>query len=152
MRADRLLPRFSCLTLPRPGPTGLIEINTPDDRSPVLMTGNHLHTQEVITSILSTTRSSFFLLLVDTRGDTVDMAVILRSLTADVIGEAINGSGILERTSHQKIIVPGLAWAILGDLKAAMGLDFVLGPICGGELPLFFGDKWLPPLSREHVR
>lgn len=143
--ADNLLPKFPCLTAPRPGPTGLVEINTPDDNSPILISGNNIHTQDVITSILGTTRSPFFLLFADTKGDTVDMAVIYKTLTAEQIRKDIQASGVLDRTSHQKIIIPGLAEAVGEELNQLTGLNVIVGPICAAELPLFLPDRWFAP-------
>jgi CO dehydrogenase/acetyl-CoA synthase gamma subunit (corrinoid Fe-S protein) len=73
------------------------------------------------------------------------MAVILKSLNVDGIMDAIKGAGLLERTSHFEIVMPGLAEATCRALRGSTGLDFVLGPVCACELPLFFGEKWLPP-------
>lgn len=144
--ADKILPEFPCLTLPRPGPTGLVEINGPDDTAPILISGNNVHTQDVITSILGTTRSPFFLLFADTKGDTVDMAVILKSLTVEGIRRDVVMSGILERTAHQELVIPGLASGIREDLRESTGCRVTVGPICVAELPLFFGERWLPPV------
>lgn len=145
--ADNLLPEFPCLTMPRPGPTGLMEINTTGDDSPILISGNNVHTQEVITSILGTTKSAFFLLFADTRGDTVDMALILGSLTAEVVSKEVIKSGVLTRTAHQEIVIPGLAASIGDELRESTGWKVTVGPICAGELPLFFGKQWLPPAT-----
>lgn len=147
LNADNLLPKFSCLTVPRPGPSGLVEINTPGKDAPILISGNNIHTQDVITSILGTTKSPFFLILADTKGDTVDMAVIYNSLTVEVISKEILKSGVLEMAPHQKIIIPGLASAMCDELNQSTGWEVKVGPICAGELPLFFGDRWTPPIA-----
>jgi acetyl-CoA decarbonylase/synthase complex subunit gamma len=125
----------------------LMEINTPDDVSPILISGNNTHTQDVMLSVLGTTRSPFFLLCLDTRGDTVDMAVILQSLTAEIISTAVVKSGVLERTVHQEIVIPGLAWAVHEPLRESTGWKVTVGPICAGELPLFLADRWLRPVG-----
>lgn len=143
--ADNLLPKFPCLTVPRPGPTGLVEINTPGEDTSILVSGNNIHTQDVITSILGTTKSPFLLLFADTKGDTVDMAVIYKSLTVEVINKEVLKSGVLERAPHQEIIIPGLASAMCDELRQSTGWKITVGPICAGELPLFFGDRWSPP-------
>lgn len=144
LQADRLLPQFPCLTTPRPGPVGLVEINTPGPNSPVLISGNNVHTQDILAAVLGTTRSPFFVLFVDTRGDTVDMAVILNHLTPAGITAAILKSGILERLVHVEIVIPGLASALSHEVAAAVGRQITVGPVCAGELPLFFGARWLP--------
>jgi CO dehydrogenase/acetyl-CoA synthase gamma subunit (corrinoid Fe-S protein) len=143
LNADNLLPRFPCVTAPRPGPTGLVEINTPDDDSPILISGNNIHTQDVITSILGTTRSPFFLVFADTKGDTVDMAVIYKTLTAEQIRKDVQASRVLDGTRRQEIIIPGLAGTVGDKLKQSTGWNVIVGPICVGELPLFLADRWL---------
>ncbi|MGD9022854.1 MAG: (Fe-S)-binding protein [Deltaproteobacteria bacterium] len=143
--ADHLLPKFPCLDVPRPGPTGLTEINSPDDASPILISGNNVHTQDVLTTILGTTKSPFYLLCTDTRGDTVDMAVILKSLTVETISAVLIQSGIFERTAQEEITIPGLASGMADALRQKMGWKVTVGPVCAAELPLFFGEKWLPP-------
>jgi len=121
-----------------------VEINTPGEDTPILISGNNIHTQDVITSILGTTKSPFFLIFADTKGDTVDMAIIYESLTAEVISKEVLKSGVLERVSHQDIIIPGLASAMCDELGKSTGWKVTVGPICAGELPLFFGDRWSP--------
>jgi CO dehydrogenase/acetyl-CoA synthase gamma subunit (corrinoid Fe-S protein) len=143
--ADNILPRFACVTDPRPGPTGLAEINTPGEKSPILISGNHIHTQDVMMSVLSTTRSPFFLLFTDTRGNTVDMAVIYNTMTAEQIRKDVQSSGVFEKSHHQNIIIPGLAAPIGHELKQSTDWNVIVGPVCAAELPLFFADSWLPP-------
>jgi acetyl-CoA decarbonylase/synthase complex subunit gamma len=145
LKADRLLPGFECLMGPQPGPVGLVRVNAPDAQSPILISGNHVHTQDVLASMLGTTRSPFFVLFVDTRGDTVDMAVVLDSLTSEGIRQAVVGSGLLDSIFHHEIVIPGLASVMGDELSQATGWKVRVGPVCAAELPLFFGDRWLPP-------
>lgn len=145
--ADNVLPKFPCLTVPRPGPTGLMEINNPDKDSPILISGNNVHTQDVMSLILGTTKSPFFALFADTRGDTVDMAVILKTLTGELIRREVVKSGVLEEGGHREIVVPGLARAVGDELAKSTGWNVTVGPVCAGELPLYFAGRWLPALS-----
>ncbi|MDY6838076.1 MAG: (Fe-S)-binding protein [Thermodesulfobacteriota bacterium] len=145
LNADNLLPSFPCLTDPRPGPTGLVEINSPGEESPLLVSGNHVHTQDVMMAVLSTTRSPFFLLFTDTRGNTVDMAVIYEALTAEQIRKDLQSSQVVEKISHREIIIPGLAAALGRELRQSTGWNVIVGPVCAAELPLFLADRWLPP-------
>jgi CO dehydrogenase/acetyl-CoA synthase gamma subunit (corrinoid Fe-S protein) len=143
--ADRIMPKFSCVTDPRPGPTGLLEVNDPNAENPLLVSGNHVHTQDVMMAILSTTRSPLFLLFTETRGNTVDMAMVYHTMTAEQIREDLRNSPAFEKTSHQRIIIPGLAAALAPDLRKWAGRNVVVGPVCAGELPLFMAPHWLPP-------
>jgi len=144
LEADHNLPRFTCATDPRPGPIGVVEINRPGRASPVLISGNHVHTQDVLLAILSTTRSPFLLLFSDTRGNTVDMAVIFETLTAKQIKKDVETSGVLDRISHKDMIIPGLAAALGHELKQITDWNIIVGPVCAAELPLFMADRWEP--------
>ncbi len=145
--ADDILPKFPCLTAPRPGQAGLVEINTPGPDSPCLISGNNVHTQDVVTSVLSTTKSPFFLLFTDTKGNTVDMALIYESMTAEQLEKDLLGSGITASASRRQIILPGLAATVGDELRDNTGWNVIVGPICAAELPLFFADTWLPQPS-----
>jgi CO dehydrogenase/acetyl-CoA synthase gamma subunit (corrinoid Fe-S protein) len=144
LEADHTLPKFACVTDPRPGPIGVVEINRPGKESPLLISGNHVHTQDVLLSILGTTSSPFFLLFSDTKGNTVDMAVIFETLTAKQIRKDVQTSGVLGRISHNDMIIPGLAAAVGHELKQSTDWNIIVGPVCAAELPLFMADRWLP--------
>jgi CO dehydrogenase/acetyl-CoA synthase gamma subunit (corrinoid Fe-S protein) len=46
---------------------------------------------------------------------------------------------------QRTLIIPGLAASLAQPLGAATGWEIRVGPICALELPLYFGDYWLPP-------
>jgi len=73
----------------------------------------------------------------------VDMAVILKSLTGEVIRGEVVKSGVLGKTGHEEIVIPGLAWTVADELRESTGWNITVGPICAGELPLFLSDRWL---------
>jgi CO dehydrogenase/acetyl-CoA synthase gamma subunit (corrinoid Fe-S protein) len=147
LEADHTLPKFACVMDPRPGPIGVVEINAPREESPLLISGNHVHTQDVLMSILSTTSSPFLLLFSDTKGNTVDMAVIFEALTAKQIRKDVQTSDVLDRISNKEVIIPGLAAAVGHELRQSTDWNIVVGPICAAELPLFLADRWLPVAS-----
>ena len=89
MRAVEVLPVVQSLELPRPVPPDLFEINEPGPDAPVLVTGNSEFTLTVVTGLLALTVSPFYLLLVDTRGDTVDMSMIYRSFTPQRLDQGL---------------------------------------------------------------
>lgn len=144
LEADHTLPKFTCVTDPRPGPIGMVEINRPGQKSPLLISGNHVHTQDVLLSIFGTTSSPFFLLFSDTKGNTVDMAIVFETLTAKQIRQDVQTSGVLDRISHKDMIIPGLAAAVGHELKQSTDWNIIVGPVCAAELPLFMADRWVP--------
>ena len=78
------------LELPRPVPPDLFEINEPGPDAPLLVTGNSEFTLAVVTGLLALTVSPFYLLLVDTRGDTVDMSMVYRSFTPQRLDQGLD--------------------------------------------------------------
>jgi len=145
LKALEILPPVPGLELPRPVPVELYEINEPDPQAPVLVTGNSEFTLTVLTGVLATTVSPFFLLLVDCRGDTVDMAMIYRSFTPQRLDQSLEANGMAARLSHRRLIIPGILAPLREELAAYTGWDINPGPICAAELPLFMGDHWQPP-------
>jgi acetyl-CoA decarbonylase/synthase complex subunit gamma len=145
LRAKEILPPVQSLELPRPVDPELFEINEPDQKSPVLVTGNSEFTLTVLTGLLAFTVSPFYLLLVDCRGDTVDMSMIYRSFTPQRLDQGLTAHRLAEKVSHRRLIIPGVVAPLREELAQYTGWKVVPGPICAAELPLFLGEQWQPP-------
>jgi CO dehydrogenase/acetyl-CoA synthase gamma subunit (corrinoid Fe-S protein) len=147
LRGAELIPPVEALALPHPTRPGLYEINAPGPEAPVLVTGNSEITLTVLSAVLATTISPFYLLLVDTLGDTLDMALIYERFTPAKVEAAWRAADLAPKVHHRTLIMPGLAAALAQPLAAATDLDIRVGPICALEMPLYFGEYWLPPLG-----
>jgi acetyl-CoA decarbonylase/synthase complex subunit gamma len=146
VRALEVLPAVQSLELPRPVPPDLFEINEPGPDAPLLVTGNSEFTLAVVTGLLSLTISPFYLLVVDTRGDTVDMAMIYRSFTPQRLDQGLEAHRLADRVRRRRLIVPGVVAPLKEELAAYTGWEIRVGPICVAELPLFLGEAcWQPP-------
>ena len=143
--ANQILPKVPALDLPRPSTTGLMEINGADERSLVLLSGNSEFTQDVLTAMMSFTLSPFWLLLVDCRGDTVDMAMVYQSLKVEKIITALAESELHHGRARREIILPGFASQLRESVERRTGWLVRVGPVCMAELPLFLGDAWEVP-------
>jgi len=140
---EGLLPDLPVLQMPRVVAAGLMELNQPGPGDPVLLTCNSALTQQLILAVLSTTVSPFFVLFVDTRGDTLDMALILESFTADRITAAIAEERLNEKAANSPLILPGLASELAPTLQSmTTGFQVAVGPVCAAEMPLYFGERW----------
>jgi len=144
-KIEETWPEVPLLTHPRPAFTGLVELNQPDERSLMLISGNNEYTEQVLLTVLSTTVCPFYVLFVDTEGNTVDMAMIYKTLTAEKIHSALTMTQIGERAATKEILLPGLASSIKGETEALTGWKVRVGPVCIAELPLFLSDIWVPP-------
>jgi CO dehydrogenase/acetyl-CoA synthase gamma subunit (corrinoid Fe-S protein) len=146
LRAAEVLLPVQSLEFPRPLPPELFELNEPGPEAPVLVTGNSEFTLTVLTGLLALTVSPFFLLQVDTRGDTADMAMIYRSFTAQRLDQALEAHKMAARLRHRELIIPGVLAPMKEELAGYLsGWTIRPGPICAAELPLFLGDQWQPP-------
>jgi CO dehydrogenase/acetyl-CoA synthase gamma subunit (corrinoid Fe-S protein) len=146
LRANEVLPPVQSLEFPRPLSPELYEINDPGPGAPVLVTGNSEFTLAVLTGLLALTVSPFFLLQVDCRGDTADMAMIYRSFTPQRLDQALEAQHLKERVNHRRLIIPGVLAPLKEELAGYLsGWEIIPGPICAGELPLFLGESWQPP-------
>jgi CO dehydrogenase/acetyl-CoA synthase gamma subunit (corrinoid Fe-S protein) len=146
VRALEILPAVQSLELPRPVPPDLFEINEPGPEAPLLVTGNSEFTLAVVTGLLALTVSPFYLLLVDTRGDTVDMSMIYRSFTPQRLDQGLETHHLAEKLRQRQLIIPGVVGPLKEELAAYTGWDIRVGPICVAELPLFLGEAyWQPP-------
>jgi CO dehydrogenase/acetyl-CoA synthase gamma subunit (corrinoid Fe-S protein) len=143
--AEPVLPAVPSLQVPRPSTVGLVTLNDPRPGDPVLITGNSELTQEVLLAVLSTTVSPFYVLFTNTRGDTLDMAVLLESFTPDVVGKFLEEEKVAARAFSSTLYIPGLAAALFDDIAKVAGMPVQLGPVCAAELPLFFGKRWARP-------
>jgi CO dehydrogenase/acetyl-CoA synthase gamma subunit (corrinoid Fe-S protein) len=147
VRAQEILPVVQSLELPRPVPPDLFEINAPGPDSPLLVTGNSEFTLAVVTALLAHAISPFYLLLVETRGDTVDMSMIYRSFTPQHLQQGLESHRLADKLNHRQLIIPGIVGPLKEELASHTGWDIRVGPVCVAELPLFLGEAyWQPPL------
>jgi CO dehydrogenase/acetyl-CoA synthase gamma subunit (corrinoid Fe-S protein) len=147
LQGVELLPPVEAMALPQPTQPGLHEINAPGLQAPVLVSGNSEITLTVLSAVLATTVSPFYLLLVDTLGDTLDMALIYERFTPAKVTAAVHEAHLADKVKHRTLIIPGLAAALEQPLATAAGWEIRVGPICALELPLYFGEYWQPPLG-----
>ena len=136
---EALLPSVEVLQMPNPGPCGLYPINQPDGASSVLISGNSQLTIEVLSAVLSTTTSSFWYLVADTQGHTVDMALVYNIFTTEAIEKAFRQAEKDMNLQNTTFYLPGLANHLCKELEKRFPFPVKAGPVCAAELPLFFG-------------
>lgn len=130
------------LTHPRPSQEGLVEVNNPTSNSTVIISGNNEHTEGVIMNILGTTKAPFFVIFVNTEGNTVDMSMIYKTFTPERVSKALRDSGVESRVSNKEILIPGFAYPLRKKIENLTGWRVRVGPLCAAELPLFLSDIW----------
>ncbi|MDZ4246684.1 MAG: hypothetical protein U1D67_06170 [Dehalococcoidia bacterium] len=142
LASDDYLPSIPLLTVPQPTDPGLVPVNEPDEDAPVLVTGNNVHTFEVLMAVWSLGITPAYFLLVDTLGNTVDMAMIYGEFRPGKLAESVSAAGLEKRVSHRRLLVPGLTSPLSEKFAEVTGWEVEVGPVCAVELPLFLGDRW----------
>ncbi len=139
-------PEVPLLMHPRPSIVGTVELNTPGSDSLVIITGNNEYTEQILLTVLGTTITPFYIVFVDTDGNTVDMSMVYKTMTAERIYKSLINTGIYERSERKELIIPGFASPIREEIEIWTGWKVLTGPICAAELPLFLSEIWIPPV------
>jgi acetyl-CoA decarbonylase/synthase complex subunit gamma len=123
---------------------GLKEFGTPNETSPVFFTTNFALTYYTVASDIENSKTSAYLIVVETEGSAVDSGVAGRKLTAEKVADAIKETGIEKKVNHRKIIIPGKASRISGEIEELSGWKVQVGPRDSSEIPKYIIEKWQP--------
>ena len=121
---------------------GLKVFGAPDENSPVMFTTNFALTYYTVASDIESAKVNAYLLVVDTEGIAVDSAVAGRKLTAEKVATAIRASGIENKVMHRKLIIPGKAARLSGEIEELSGWQVLVGPKDSSDIPKFLQEKW----------
>ncbi len=123
---------------------GLKVYGTPDENSPVMFTSNFALTYYTVASDIEANKLNAYLIVVETEGSAIDSGVAGRKLTAERVAEAIKASGVEKKVKHRKIIIPGKASRISGEIEELSGWKVQVGPRDSSEIPKYLIEKWQP--------
>jgi acetyl-CoA decarbonylase/synthase, CODH/ACS complex subunit gamma len=123
---------------------GLKVYGTPDENSPVMFTSNFALTYYTVASDIEANKLNAYLIVVETEGSAIDSGVAGRKLTAERVADAIKASGIENKVKHRKIIIPGKASRISGEIEELSGWKVQVGPRDSSEIPKYLIEKWQP--------
>jgi len=139
-----LLERLNIYTDPQRPMTvteGIYEIGNPDENSPVLITTNFSLTYFIVSGEVEGSRVPSWLLIMDTEGLSVMTAWAAGKFSGDLVGSFVKKCGIADKISHKKIIIPGYAAAISGDMEEELpGWEILIGPRDASLIPKFLKD------------
>ncbi len=147
-RGDSLFPllleRLNIFTDPQRPMTvtqGIYEINGPDENSPVLITTNFSLTYFIVSGEIEGSRVPSWLLIMDTEGLSVMTAWAAGKFSGDAVAVFVKKSGIADKIAHRKIIIPGYAAAISGEMEEDLpDWEVLIGPRDASLIPKFLKD------------
>lgn len=121
---------------------GLREFGKPDEASPVMLTTNFALTYYTVASDIESAGLNCYLIVADTEGHAVDTSVAGRKLTAENIAEAIKTSLVEKKVKHRKLIIPGKAARLSGEIQELSSWEVLVGPRDSSEIPKYLSEKW----------
>jgi len=122
--------------------TGLKVFGKPDENSPVMFTTNFALTYYTVASDIESGGVNCYLLVIDTEGIAVDSAVAGRKLTAEKVADALKETRVEEKVKHRKLIIPGKAARLSGEIEELSNWQVLVGPRDSSDIPKFLQEKW----------
>ena len=99
----------------------LYEIGNPGPDAPVILTTNFALTYFTVAGEVENSRVPTFISVVDTEGLGVLNAYADDKLTAEGIVKAVVAQGVMDRVSHNKLIIPGLVAVLRMEIQEESG-------------------------------
>jgi len=123
-------------------PGGLYQVGEPGPTSPVLVTTNFSLTYYTVEGEVAASKVPSWIVVVDTEGTSVLTAWAADKFTPESITSAIKSSGIEEKVSHKKIVLPGGVAVLKGKLEEQSGWEAMVGPREATGIPKLLKTAW----------
>ncbi len=121
---------------------GLYEINSPNANAPVLATTNFSITYFSVANEVEGAGLPAWLLIVDAEGMSVLTAWAAGKFDADRIAKAVKTTGIADKISNKRLVLPGHVAVLLGEVEEQLqGWQVQVGPREAVDLPGFLKVK-----------
>lgn len=120
----------------------LYEVGTPGPDAPVFVTTNFSLTYFCVQGDIESGRINGYILPVDTDGISVMTGWAAGKFTPEKITEMLNESGIADKVSHRKVIIPGGVAVLSGKLQELSGWEVLVGPRESAGIPSFIKQRW----------
>jgi len=121
---------------------GLYEIGEVDENSAVLLTTNFSLTYYTVDGDLKSGNANCYLLVLDTVGKAVDVAIAGGQFDGKAVADLIKDSKIEDNVKTRKIIIPGLAASLSGEIEDETGWDVMVGPRDSSAVAEFIAEKF----------
>ncbi len=122
--------------------SGIYEFGELDKNSPVVMTTNFALTYYTVEGDLKSGKANCYLIVLDTGGRAVDVSVAGGQLNGKAVADLIKECGIEDKIAHKKLIIPGLAAPVSGEIEDESGWEVLVGPRDSSGVPDFLAEKW----------
>ncbi|MGQ9468796.1 MAG: acetyl-CoA decarbonylase/synthase complex subunit gamma [Nitrososphaerales archaeon] len=121
---------------------GLRIIGKPDEKSPVLLTTNFALTYYTVANDIESAGINCYLLVLDTEGLAVESSVAGGKFNPSLVKDLISSSGIEKKVKHNKLIIPGMAARLRGEIEDLTKWEVIVGPRDSGGIKDFLSKHW----------
>jgi acetyl-CoA decarbonylase/synthase complex subunit gamma len=122
---------------------GIYEINAPKPDSPVLITTNFSITYFAVANEVEGGGFPAWLLIADAEGMSVLTSWAAGKFDAEKIAKTVKTTGIADKVSHRKIVVPGAVAVLSGELEEELpDWQIMVGPREAVDIPAFLKSVW----------
>jgi acetyl-CoA decarbonylase/synthase complex subunit gamma len=122
---------------------GVYEINNPQPDSPVMVTTNFSITYFSVANEVDGSGWPGWLLVADAEGMSVLTAWAAGKFDAERIAKAVNTTGVADKVSHRRLIIPGAVAVLMGELEEELpGWEILVGPREAVDLPHYLKAMW----------
>jgi len=118
---------------------GVYPLNDPGPDSPVLLTTNFSLTYFTVAGEVENGRVPAWLLVMDVEGQSVLTAWAAGKFVPEAIAPFVRTSGVAEKVSHRRLLIPGYVAQISGELEEELGGEWqvTVGPREAADIPRF---------------
>ncbi len=120
----------------------IYEIGNVDANSPVFITTNFSLTYFCVAGDVEASRIPSYILAVDTDGISVLTGWAAGKFTPEKISDMLQNSGIAEKVSHRKVIIPGGVAVLSGKLQELSGWEVLVGSRESAGISGFLKQRW----------
>lgn len=122
---------------------GLYEINGPNEKSPVMVTTNFSITYFAVSNEVEGSGWPAWLVVTDAEGMSVLTAWAAGKFDAERIAKAVKSSGVKDRISHQRVVIPGAVAVLSGELEEELqGWQIMVGPREAVDIANYLKAMW----------
>ncbi|HCX65208.1 MAG TPA: acetyl-CoA synthase subunit gamma [Eubacteriaceae bacterium] len=119
----------------------IYEFANPTEESPVLLTVDFALTYFVVSGEVERSKKPAWLLIPDAGGYSVLTSWAAGKLSASVIKNMVQESGIEEKLSKKRLVLPGKVAVMKGDIEEELpGWEIIVGPDEAMQIPKFLSD------------
>jgi len=113
-----------------------------DENSPLLVTTNFSLSYYSVEGEVEASRVPAYILSVDTEGTSVLTAWASDKFNPETITQAMKKSGIEEKVSHRKLVIPGFVAVLSAGVEDESGWSVQIGPKEASGIPSYLKNQW----------